>query len=61
MTHDKIEMAKEAAAGIGTASSWALWGISLTTLNSVLQAVSLLAATCASVAAFLYYRKKSRE
>lgn len=60
MTHEKIEAAKELAAGLGTAGSWTLWGISLATLNEVLQAVSLFAATCASIAAFVYYRKKSK-
>lgn len=54
-------MVGEAVAAAGTAGSWVLVGLSLTLVNQVLTAVSLIAATCASVAAFVYYRRKHRE
>lgn len=59
---DRIgEAAKEIAAGAGTVGSWTLWGWSLTQVNELLTAVSLLAATFASVAAGIYYLRKRRE
>jgi CHASE2 domain-containing sensor protein len=54
-------MVGEAVAAAGTAGSWVLVGFSLTVVNQVLTAVSLIAATCASIAAFVYYRRKHRE
>lgn len=48
----------EVAAGAGTAGSWLLVGISLVQVNQILTAISLIAATFASIAAFFYYRRK---
>jgi len=54
------ELVKEVAAGAATAGSWTLWGISLTQVNEVLQAIAFIAATACSIAAYVYYRKKSK-
>lgn len=60
MSHERLaEMGKEVAAGAGTIGSWTLWGISLTQVNQVLQAIAFIAATACSIAAFIYYRKKT--
>ena len=63
MSQERIaDAAKEAAAAAGTVGSWGLWGWSLTQVNELLTAVSLLAATFASLAAGIYYiRKRSRD
>jgi hypothetical protein len=53
-------MVGEAVAAAGTAGSWVLVGLSLTVVNQVLTAISLIAATCASVAALIYYRRKPK-
>jgi len=54
-------MVGEAVAAAGTAGSWVLVGFSLTVVNQVLTAISLIAAICASSAAYAYYRRKNRE
>jgi hypothetical protein len=51
-------MVGEAVAAAGTAGSWVLFGVSLTLVNQVLTAISLIAATCASIAAYIYYRRE---
>jgi hypothetical protein len=58
MNHD--DLAKEIAAGASTVGSWTLWGITLVQVNQVLQAITFIAATVCSIAAFIYYRKKSK-
>jgi hypothetical protein len=58
MNHEHL---KEVSAGIATAGSWAIWGLSLTQLNQFLTTISLIAAITASIAATIYYltnRKK---
>jgi hypothetical protein len=54
------EHVKEASAAAATIGSWSLWGWSLTQVNELLTAISLIAATVASIAAFIYYRKRSK-
>ncbi len=62
MSQERLaDAGKEIAAGIGTIGSWTLWGWSLTQVNEFLQAVSLVAATFASIAAGIYYLRKRRE
>jgi hypothetical protein len=62
VTHERAaDAVKEAAAAAGTIGSWGLWGWSLTQVNELLTAVSLLAATFASVAAGVYYLRKKRD
>jgi hypothetical protein len=51
-------MNKERIADSAAAAGWALWGLSLTTVNELLTALSLLAATFASIAAGIYYLVK---
>ena len=58
MTQEKL--AAEVVAGASTAGSWALWGISLTQVNAVLQAISFVAATIASIAATVYYLRNRK-
>lgn len=57
MTKDKL--ATEVLAGAG--GSWALWGISLTQVNELLQAISFVAATIASIAATVYYIRNRKK
>jgi hypothetical protein len=54
-------MNKERIADTAAAAGWALWGISLATVNEFLTALSLLAATFASIAAGIYYIRKKRD
>jgi hypothetical protein len=54
-------MVGEAVAAAGTAGSWVLVGLSLTVVNQVLTAISLIAATCASIAALIYYRRRRHD
>ena len=61
MTERAADVVKEFAAGAGTVGSWTLWGWSLTQVNELLTAVSLVAATFASIAAGIYYLRKRRE
>jgi hypothetical protein len=61
VTERVAETVKEAAAAAGTVGSWGLWGWSLTQVNEMLTAVSLLAATFASVAAGIYYLRRKRD
>lgn len=61
MTERITEAGKEIAAGAGTLGSWTLWGWSLTQVNEFLTAISLLAATFASVAAGIYYLRRRRD
>lgn len=51
------DTAKEIAAATGTVGSWAIWGWSLTQINTLLTTISLIAAICASIAATVYYVK----
>lgn len=51
------ERVSEAAAGLATAGSWTLWGISLAQVNQVLQAIAFISAIACSWAAFAYYRR----
>lgn len=53
-------MNKERIADTAAAAGWALWGISLATVNEFLTTLSLLAATFASLAAGIYYLSKRR-
>jgi hypothetical protein len=62
MSTDRVaDAVKETAAGAGTIASWGLWGWSLTQVNEFLTALSLLAATFASIAAGIYYLRKRRD
>lgn len=49
----------DAAAGSAAVGGWVLFGISLAQAIQVLQIISLIAATACSVAAYIYYRKKT--
>lgn len=55
------EPVKEATAAAATIGSWGLWGWSLTQVNEVLTAISLIAATFASIAAGIYYVRSKRK
>lgn len=48
-------MNKERMADAATGAAWTLWGISLAQINEVLTAISLVAATVASICAAIYY------
>lgn len=54
-------MNRERIADAAVAAGWALWGISLTQVNEFLTALSLLAATFASIAAGIYYLTKRKK
>lgn len=60
MSEPLKEVVKEASAAVATVGSWSLWGWSLMEVNQALTALSLIAATFASIAAFIYYRKRSK-
>jgi hypothetical protein len=58
---DMSETVKEASAAAATIGSWGLWGWSLTQVNEALTALSLIAATVASIAATVYYIRSKRK
>lgn len=58
MTTERIS--GEFAAGAATVGSWTIWGWSLTQVNEILTACSLIAATFASIAAGIYYLRKRK-
>ena len=59
MTQEKL--AAEVVAGGSTVGSWALWGWSLSQVNELLQAISFVAATIASIAATIYYLRNRKK
>lgn len=59
MTQEKL--AAELVAGGSTVGSWALWGWSLSQVNELLQAISFVAATVASIAATIYYIRNRKK
>ena len=54
-------MNRERIADAATGGAWVLWGMSLTQINEVLTALSLLAAIFCSICAGLYYLRKHKE
>jgi hypothetical protein len=52
---------KERIADAATGGAWVLWGLSLSQVNEILTALSLLAAIFCSICAGLYYLAKRRK